>query len=122
MTRMAEEAARGLLALQLCRACGRTQYPPRELCSHCLADAPDWQVTEHAPGTVLAQTVLRHSHLPHTTLPRHIGLVQFDSGPTAVAFLAPGCEPDAAVLLRASLDDAGRPVLTAYPVPTAYPA
>ena len=30
-------AAEGRFALQVCRACGTTQYPPREACHACLS-------------------------------------------------------------------------------------
>ena len=114
---MAAQAGSGKLALQRCALCGRMQYPPREVCSTCLADQLEWHVSEAEDGEVLASTVLHHSHEPafRNALPLCIGLVQFDCGVTAVCFLADGCIPRTRVRITVRADPEGRTVLTASP-------
>ena len=48
------------LSLQHCGACGRYQYPPREICQDCLADGLVWR---EAPtgGVLLGRIDLHHS-------------------------------------------------------------
>jgi uncharacterized OB-fold protein len=121
MTPIAELAAHakaGELALQRCTACGAVQYPPRELCLSCLADALEWRVSDHEPGKVLATTTLHHSHDPQfrSRLPLRVGLVRLDAGPTTVCFLAEDCGTGTRVVVSAETDDADRAVLTAAPV------
>ena len=115
MQPMVDSAAHGKLALQHCAACGTLQYPPRELCGVCLADALDWRVTDTEPGEVLAHSVLHHSHEPGfgAMLPLRVGLVRLDAGPTAVCFLADHCCAGTRVSVTAQLDSAGRVVLAA---------
>jgi uncharacterized OB-fold protein len=118
---MARAAAQGKLALQCCAACGRVQYPPREICGACLSDALEWRIVPQAGGELLAETILHHSHDPafRPRLPLRIGLVRLDAGPSAVCFLAPGCASGGRVGVAAALDEAGRPILTAAPGPDA---
>jgi uncharacterized OB-fold protein len=80
MRGMIESATHGKLALQRCTACGTMQYPPRELCANCLADTLEWRVSDDAPGEVMANTVLHHSHEPAfgAMLPMRVGLVRLD--------------------------------------------
>jgi uncharacterized protein len=102
------------LRLQRCTACGKSQYPPRELWSSCLADTLDW--TEGpATGTVLAVAELHHTHeLPfHTQQPIAVALVHLDSGPTAVCFITAPFAAGDHVQVTAATDAAGRTVLTA---------
>lgn len=48
----------GRFTIQRCTACGRHQYFPRELCSHCGADTLNW-VAPAGGGSVYATTVVR---------------------------------------------------------------
>lgn len=48
------------LALQHCKSCGHTQYPPTELCGICLEDQLIYQPADGA-GVILAKTELHHS-------------------------------------------------------------
>jgi uncharacterized OB-fold protein len=118
MQRMAESAACGKLALQRCIICGAVQYPPREVCSTCLADQLEWRVTDAEGGEVLARIDLHHSHdaaFPEV-LPLRLGLVRLDPGPTVVCFLTDGCDAGMRVRIMARNDTAGRAVLTAAPI------
>jgi uncharacterized OB-fold protein len=117
MAEMAAHAKAGRLALQRCLACGAVQYPPRELCGSCLADALEWCVSDSEPGEVLAATRLYHSHDAQfrSRLPLSVGLVRLDAGPACVCFLVAGCGAGTHVAVSARADDAGRAVLTATP-------
>lgn len=117
MQQMIESAARGNLALQRCVKCGTLQYPPRELCSTCLADQLEWRTTDSEHGEVLASTVLHHSHeaMLRDALPIRVGLVRLDPGPSVVCFLTEGCDARTRVLITARKDDAGHAMLTATP-------
>jgi uncharacterized protein len=92
------------MTMQRCTACGKAQYPPRELCSACLADAFEWH--EADAGEVLAVTTLHHSHEPafRPQLPLRIGLVRLEAGPTVVCFLADGCQLGTRVWITARAD------------------
>ncbi len=117
MQQMTEHAADGKLALQHCTACGTVQYPPRELCSVCLADRLEWRVTDAEGGKVLATTTLHRSHEAafRDALPLHAGLVRLDAGPAVVCFLAEGCDAGTRVRITARNNGGGRAVLTARP-------
>jgi len=87
-TALEAHAREGTLVLPRCSACGTVQYPLRELCRHCLADALAWTELP-ATGTLLSWTVLRSSldgffraHLPWT-----VGLVKLDCGPVVMSHL-----------------------------------
>lgn len=117
MQEMAEQAKAGRVALQRCMACEAVQYPPRELCGSCLADALVWRVSDSEPGEMLATTCLHHSHDPRfrARLPLRVGLVRFDAGPTAICFVDEGCAAGTRVAVSARTDDSGRAVLAATP-------
>jgi uncharacterized OB-fold protein len=119
MQQMFECGARGKLALQRCVKCGTVQYPPRELCSTCLADQLELRTPDTEDGEVLASTVLHHSHEAAfgEALPMRIGLVRLDPGPTVVCFLTEGCDVGTRVRITARNDGAGRAMLTATHVP-----
>ncbi len=119
MRPMDAAAARGIVALQRCVACGRVQYPPRELCAVCLSDALEWRESEAVEADLLAASVLHHSHDPAfaEALPLRVGLARLAAGPVAVAFLDAGCVPGMRVHLAAQLDRQGRAVLHATAAP-----
>lgn len=108
------------LKLQRCATCGKTQYPPRELCSSCLADNLEWTIAS-ATGTILAITQLHHTYDPsfHTQRPITVAQVHVDYGPTVICFLAATCAAGERVHIMADTDAAGRTVLTAATQPLA---
>ena len=113
---LAAMAATGRFALQTCRNCGRVQYPPRQICGHCLGGDLPWQ--EVAPGgTLLAETTLHHSNdlFFRDRLPWRLGMVRMDAGPSVVAHLAEDCRQGQRVNLAISLDRQGHAVMTANP-------
>lgn len=92
------------IRLQLCAACGARQYPERDLCRACLADALQFEDDE-GRGRLLAEATLRHTLDPAVApeLPLRIGVVALDGGVRLIAFLAPGVAPGEAVVLRTAL-------------------
>ena len=110
-------AALGRFELQVCRDCGRVQYPPREACCACLSRRLDWRVQDGA-GELLSETMLRHSFelFFRERMPWRLGMIRLDCGPVLVAHLHGDCSPaPARVRVRASLDRAGQAVLIAIP-------
>jgi len=110
-------AAQGRFELQVCEACGTTQYPPREVCGRCLSTQLCWRPQSGA-GTLLAITTLTHSNAAYfrERLPWRTGLVRLDAGPTLIVHLhqALARAPES-VQVIARLDRAGLAVLIALP-------
>lgn len=88
----------GTLLLQRCGRCHAVQYPPRERCGHCLADALAWE-TIPGEATVLAISALEHSMNGWFSahLPWRVASLKLDAGPIVFAHLA---APDAAAGAR----------------------
>jgi NAD(P)-dependent dehydrogenase (short-subunit alcohol dehydrogenase family)/uncharacterized OB-fold protein len=110
-------AARGIFALQVCRACGAVQYPPREACQACLCDRLDW-LKQDGRGELLAETLVHHSQELYfrERAPWRLGLVRLDCGPSVVAHLHGDCPPaPTRVRVTSALDRAGQAVLVAFP-------
>lgn len=112
-------AAQGRFALQVCAECGAVQYPPRQLCGTCLADALEWRDLPDT-GRLLAQTMLRHANdlFFRERLPWRLGMVRLDCGPSVVAHLAEDCVQGDPVRLALRLDRAGQAVVVARPLVT----
>ncbi|HEX9772018.1 MAG TPA: SDR family NAD(P)-dependent oxidoreductase [Steroidobacteraceae bacterium] len=114
---MTAAAAEGRFELQVCHACGTTQYPPREACVRCLSMALQWRERSGA-GELLAQTLLQHSHDEYfrERVPWRLGMVKLDDGPTVVVHLHGDVPaPSARVRVGARLDKAGMAVLVGFP-------
>jgi len=89
------------ISLQRCTACGRLQYPRRDVCGTCLADTLEW-IDDTGHGSLLAATTL-HRSLDETlrqTLPQRIGTVRLDAGPHLLAFLEGETAPGDRVAVR----------------------
>ncbi len=112
---MRDAAAQGHLALQYCVACSAVQYPPRQVCHVCLSERLEWRTSDRITGTVLACTVLHHSHDAQfrNALPLRLALVQIGGGPIALCFRAGNVRINDTVTIISRLDDAGRPILIA---------
>jgi len=78
----------GSLTLQVCADCAAVQYPPRELCRACLADALAWRRVDGS-ATVLAATTLAHSLEEdfRARLPWHVASLALDAGPVVFAHI-----------------------------------
>ncbi len=119
---LAVAAAQGRFALQVCAACGRTQYPPREACVACLGAQLDWRDVPNG-GVLTAATIVRISTDPyfrqHT--PWRMGSVRLDCGVDAMTHLHGNCLPGARVRMALKLDKAGQGVMLALPEADANP-
>ena len=106
--------ATGDLRLQVCSACGQVNYPSRELCGNCLADALHWQAVD-AEGTVQSLTELHYSLEEDYAqrLPWRVASVKLDCGPIALAHLEPGVSLMDRVIVRVVSDRYGNPMLAA---------
>ena len=107
----------GGLKLQVCEDCNTVQYPPRELCKHCLGPKLAWAKID-AGGTVLACTTLFTSLEPYfrERLPWRIGTVKLDCGPVLMTHIAASCHRrDARVQVMFARDDGGSALLVAVP-------
>lgn len=109
-------AAAGRFALQVCPACNKVQYPPRQVCGSCLNGELEWRDVADG-GRLLAETTLRHSNdlFFRERLPWRLGVVAMDAGPSVVAHLAEDCRQGARVRLALTLDRSGHAVMTAHP-------
>jgi len=110
-------AAEGRFELQVCAACGTTQYPPREACVRCLGPELPWREQSGA-GELLASTTLAHSHdvFFRERLPWRLGMVRLEAGPTVVVHLHGDVgDVPARVRVAARLDKAGMAVLVGFP-------
>ncbi len=100
------------IRLQTCAACGKHQYPARDLCRTCLRD--ELVRTENdGQGRLIAATTLHRSLEPDTALPLRIGAVALDAGVRVIAFLGRGVQPGDRVVLHATADAEQHQVFTA---------
>ena len=83
-----QAAARGVLLLPRCEACGRVHWYPRPFCPFCASTAVRW---EESPGRgrVYSFTSLRRAPGP----PKIIAYIRLDEGPLMLTNLV-GCAPD----------------------------
>ena len=88
----------GELRLQHCGDCGRHQFYPRLMCSHCNSEALAW-VRAGGTGTVSSFTVVRRpvSQAYAAETPYIVALIALTEGPTMMSNLV-GCEPDDAAI------------------------
>jgi NAD(P)-dependent dehydrogenase (short-subunit alcohol dehydrogenase family)/uncharacterized OB-fold protein len=110
-------AATGRFELQVCRACGAVQYPPRDACHQCLSVLLDWKLQD-GRGELISETTVLHSQdaFFRERLPIRVGLVRLASGPTAVVYLHDEVPvAPAPVKVDVRLDKAGQAALVAFP-------
>lgn len=98
------------LVLQHCSHCHAVQYPPRELCRHCLEDSLVWQETATS-GRLLSRIDLHHSLREFfqrriVKSPWPVATVRLDCGVTVFAHLA-----------LASFGTGGQPASSAVAIP-----
>ena len=106
--------ATGDLQLQVCGNCGQVNYPRRELCGNCLADALDWQTVDSA-GTVQSLSELHYSLEPvyAANLPWRVASVKLACGQVVFAHLSPGVECGQPVTVCIRSDSHGNRMLVA---------
>jgi uncharacterized OB-fold protein len=95
------------LALQHCADCGRCQYPPREVCEHCLSPTLYWREAQTG-GSLLAAVALHHSLWEFfkrriASAPWPVATIRLDCDVTVFAHLAlqtfaPGADGGATTL------------------------
>ncbi|MBP0614544.1 SDR family NAD(P)-dependent oxidoreductase [Jiella mangrovi] len=109
-------AARGIFALQVCDACGRVAYPPRDACSGCLSTSLRFQPVEGG-ATVIAETTIRTSTDLYfrERMPWRVGMVRLDSGASIVTHLHGDVAVPGPVRMVAKLDKGGNAVVIALP-------
>ncbi|MGE4123955.1 MAG: SDR family NAD(P)-dependent oxidoreductase [Pusillimonas sp.] len=109
-------AAEGRFDLQVCQECKAVQYPPREVCHHCLSADLKWQAV-NPKGKLLAMTTLEHSNDLYfrERLPWRVGTVVMDAGPSVVAHIHGDVNEGDMVRLSLKLDRSGQAVLVALP-------
>ncbi|MGO3891187.1 MAG: Zn-ribbon domain-containing OB-fold protein [Paenalcaligenes sp.] len=110
-------AESGSFSLQVCQECQTVQYPPRDVCSHCLGPQLQWQAVE-STATLVAQSTLHHSNEPYfqAKLPWHIGTAKLDCGPVAIVNLPSTLPLGQRLQLTLTLDASHSAVLTANPI------
>jgi uncharacterized OB-fold protein len=121
---LAAGAAAGELHLQTCGQCGTVQYPPRELCRACLADALAWQRVDGA-GEVIDAVAVHASLEPwyRERLPWWIGKIRLGGAVKLIAHLDEAVRtPGAPVQVHACIDISGSAVLLALPPAATVPA
>lgn len=113
---MTAAAAEGRLVLQVCTACRKTLYPPREACPYCLGMDLKW-TEQPEGGGIIAETTVHTSIDPYfrERMPWRMGTVQMDCGATALMHLHSDCVPYGRVRVRTYLDKGGQCVLMALP-------
>jgi uncharacterized protein len=74
------------LRLQCCVSCGKHQFYPRSVCSHCLGDQLRW-IEASGAGKVISFTLVRRavSEAYKADTPYVVALVQLDEGPTMMS-------------------------------------
>lgn len=112
-----EHAVDGELTLQQCSACQTVQYPPRELCRHCLGTQLYWSAVSRG-GDLLAYSELQHSLEPffQEQLPWRLASVKLDCGPVVLARLTVSCPPGNIRLEVSHAIQTGSSILQASPV------
>lgn len=111
---LTEAAEQGIFKLQVCTTCQTVQYPPRDVCSHCLNDDLPWQEVPNG-ASVVASSTLHHSNEPYfqEKMPWRIATVKLDCGPVAIAHLNDHLETGSRAVLSLELDPANVGVLVA---------
>ena len=68
------------LLIQRCKSCGKFQFYPRALCSHCLSDSLEW-VEARGTGTIYSfSNVYRPPSKEFKELPYTVAIIELDEG------------------------------------------
>ena len=83
------------LVVQRCAGCGALRFPPRELCSECLATEATWQEVS-GRGEVFSYNVMHQVYHPGfaADVPYAVVMVKLAEGPKLTTSLV-DCPPDA---------------------------
>ncbi len=88
-----EGCGAGELRLQYCDSCGRYQFYPRIVCSHCCADTLTWRAAS-GRGKVASFTVVRRGISRAYPAPYIVALIDLEEGPRMMSSLV-DVDPDA---------------------------
>src|SRR5689334_13371086 len=79
-------ARAGRLVVQRCAGCGALRFPPRELCSGCLATEATWQEVS-GRGEIFSYNVMHQVYHPGfaAAVPYAVVVVKLDEGPKIVS-------------------------------------
>jgi len=83
-----EAAAKGILCVQHCDACGKHVFYPRPICPHCWADALKWVTVSGTAWLKSFSEIWKPGHpgwIP--AAPYFVGLVTLDEGPTMLSHI-----------------------------------
>jgi NAD(P)-dependent dehydrogenase (short-subunit alcohol dehydrogenase family)/uncharacterized OB-fold protein len=110
-------ATEGRFELQVCTACGTSQYPPRDACSRCLCGDLKWSLQD-GRGELISDSMLHVSHDLYfrERMPWRLGMVRLASGPVLITHLhgdVPAAPSEVRVVAR--LDKSGQAALIALP-------
>ena len=87
-----EGCANGELRLQRCADCGKHQFYPRVICSHCSGDVLTWEAVS-GKGVIESFTVVRRGISRAYESPYAVALVRLAEGPVMMSSLV-GAEPE----------------------------
>ena len=87
-------ARAGRLVVQRCAGCDTLRFPPREICSACLAREASWQEVS-GRGEVFSYNVMHQIYHPGfaADVPYAVVVVKLEEGPKITSNLV-GCAPD----------------------------
>ncbi len=113
---LANNQLQASLVLQQCEDCNTIQYPPREVCKHCLSDALSWQAVDDQ-GEVLASNSLYNSLEPYyqERLPWELASVKLDAGPVVLVHNGNGYRAGERVRVVSEQDARGNLLLAIRP-------
>lgn len=109
-----EAAARGVLLVKRCAACGEHHHYPRSLCPFCFSPRTEWREAA-GRGTIYTYSVMRRADIPYV-----IAYVTLEEGVTVMTNIV-DCNPDAVrigqrVRVKFVPSDGGPPVPMFAPV------
>ncbi len=109
-------AAAGRFELQVCSACEKATWPPRDICPSCWSLKLRWQPVA-VGGQLLAETTLRTSINTYyrERMPWRMGTVKLDAGPIVYAHVHGDVKPGSPVRMIARTDKSGQGVMMALP-------
>lgn len=82
----------GKLLLQHCADCGRPQFYPRILCSHCGSRELEWRAAS-GRGRIATFTVVRQPVSPAYEAPYVVALIDLEEGPRMMSHIV-NCDPE----------------------------
>lgn len=83
---------RGVLLVQKCSVCGKHQFYPRIICSHCGAGQPEWVETS-GRGRIASFSIVRRAISRAYEAPYVVALIELEEGPVMMSNIV-GCDPD----------------------------